>query len=256
MNIKRTLLLDSSSLQYRAYHASKTRPTYTRDGVPNAAVNLYRTMLARLKREWKPDYLVAACDSRAETFRTKLYPFYKAQRREPPDDYLRQLAGFRSILQSEFIPIFEKDGFEADDIIGTLAARIEGDVVIVSGDKDMAQLVTSDGRVQLLNTNTNQLLNADGIHKTYGIWPHQVVDYLAMVGDTCDNVPGAYGMGPQGARGLIQTFGSLDEIIRRSGEIVNKRWRHAIEENLPMIRLSRQLVKINTNVQGLYDTDK
>jgi len=252
--MSRAFILDSSSIQYRAYHASKERPTYTKDGVPNAAVNLYRTMIARMRREWKPDYLVAACDtSRNETFRTKLYPLYKAQRSAPPVDYVKQLSGFRALLESEFIPIFEKEGFEADDIIGTLCQRIrkDSDVVIVSGDKDMAQLVSvshDEFEVSLLNTNKNKILNVVGVLEEYGVWPHQVVDYLAMVGDTSDNVPGARGLGPKGARALLEQFGSLDEIIKRSAEIRNKGWRHAIEDNLTMIALSRQLVKIETGV--------
>jgi len=251
--MKRAFLLDNSSFQYRAYHASKERPTYNKEGVPNAAVNLYRTMIARLLKEWHPDYLAACCDSQAENFRVKLYPLYKATRLSPPEEYLRQLPGFRALLHAEFIPIIEKDGFEADDIIGTLAAHIDGPVTIVSGDKDMAQLVTEDGRVTLLNTNTNRLLNADGVREVYGISPGEVVDYLAMVGDTSDNVPGAHGLGPKGAVALLRRFGTLDEIIKRSGEIKEKGWRHAIEDNLPMLHLSRQLVKINTNVEGVYE---
>jgi DNA polymerase I len=249
--VKKAFLLDASSFQYRAFHASKERPTYTRDGVPNYAVNLFRTMLHRLKKEWKPDYLVAACDSRAETNRAKIYALYKAQRPQPPAEYLQQIPGFREVLRSEFIPVIEKDGYEADDIIGTLVQRNldaapETEVVIVSGDKDMAQLV--GGCVKLLNTNTNTLLDENGVQETYGVRPEQIVDYLAMVGDTSDNVPGANGMGPKGAVTLLRAFGTLDAICRRASEITDARWRHAIQDNLEMIDLSRRLVKIDRNV--------
>src|SRR5208282_5591309 len=125
-------LLDTSSFIHRAFHASKERPTFTKDGKPNFAINLFRNMLERLQRDHKPDYLIAACDVHAPTFRSELYTQYKAQRPTPPD-----------VLMTAHVPTINFPGYEADDIIGTLAHRIVPimDVVIVCGDKDMAQLV-------------------------------------------------------------------------------------------------------------------
>lgn len=247
-------ILDTSSFIHRAYHASKKRPTFTKDGQPNAAVNLFRNMLQRLRRDHTMNYLVAACDVHAPTFRTKLYPEYKAQRLTPPADLVSQIPGCMAALRSEFIPRIELAGYEADDIIGTLARRITAlgtDVVIVAGDKDMAQLVSvshDGGEVRLLNTGKNKILNVAGVLDEYGVWPHQVVDYLALVGDTSDNVPGCTGIGPKGALELLKQFGTVEEILSRPGEIESGRYRHAIMCYADMVRLSKKLVTIDCNV--------
>ena len=250
MNV--TFILDASSLQYRAYHASKERPTFTKEGVPNAAVNLLRIMITRLKREYEPDFMIAACDSETPTFRATLYPQYKAQRSKPEPFYTAQRDGFREVLWP--MPIYQQNGYEADDIIGTLCERIRKDskVVIVSGDKDMAQLVNEYSargeRVQLLNTNIDKILNVRGVVEEYGVWPHQMTDYLALVGDASDNVPGASGIGPMGALAILKQFRNVEEAIARSGEIECARWRHAVQDNRDLILLSKWLVTINRNV--------
>ena len=252
-----TFILDASSLFYRAYHASKERPTFTKEGVPNAAVNLLRTMIARLTREHKPDFMVAACDSETPTFRSTLYSQYKAQRSEPEPFYTAQRDGFREVLWP--MPIYQQNGYEADDIIGTLCERIRKDseVVIVSGDKDMAQLVNeySDRgeRVQLLNTNIGKILNVRGVVEEYGVWPHQVTDYLALVGDVSDNVPGALGVGPLGALAILKQFRNVEEAVARSGEIECARWRHAVLCYSDAILLSKRLVTIDCNVPGIWE---
>ena len=253
MNV--TFILDASSLQYRAYHASKERPTFTKDGIPNAAVNLLRIMITRLTREYKPDFMIAACDSETPTFRSVLYPQYKAQRSKPEPFYTAQRDGFREVLWP--MPIYQQNGYEADDIIGTLCERIRKDseVVIVSGDKDMAQLVNeySDRgeRVQLLNTNIGKILNVRGVVEEYGVWPHQVTDYLALVGDVSDNVPGALGVGPLGALAILKQFRNVEEAVARSGEIECARWRHAVQDSKDLILLSKKLVTIDCAVPGI-----
>jgi DNA polymerase-1 len=152
------------------------------------------------------------------------------------------------------MPIYQQNGYEADDIIGTLCHRIlkDSDVVIVSGDKDMAQLVNEYSargeRVQLLNTNVNKILNVMGVFDEYGVYPHQVTDYLALVGDTSDNVPGASGVGPMGALAILKQFRNVEEAIARSGEIECARWRHAVQNSRDMILLSKKLVTIDCNV--------
>ena len=246
-----TFIIDASSLQYRAYHASKERPTFTKDGIPNAAVNLLRIMITRLTREHKPDFMVAACDSETPTFRSVLYPQYKAQRSKPEPFYTAQRDGFREVLWP--MPIYQQNGYEADDIIGTLCHRIlkDSDVVIVSGDKDMAQLVSVSqdlGEVRFLNTNVNKILNMRGVLEEYGVWPHQVTDYLALVGDTSDNVPGASGIGPRGALSILKQFRNVEEAIARAGEIECARWRHAVQDSRDAILLSKKLVTIDCDV--------
>jgi DNA polymerase-1 len=250
-----TFILDASSLFYRSYHASKERPTFTKDGIPNAAVNLLRIMITRLTREYKPDFMIAACDSETPTFRSVLYPQYKAQRSKPEPFYTAQRDGFREVLWP--MPIYQQNGYEADDIIGTLCERIRKDseVVIVSGDKDMAQLVNeySDRgeRVQLLNTNIGKILNVRGVVEEYGVWPHQVTDYLALVGDVSDNVPGALGVGPLGALAILKQFRNVEEAVARSGEIECARWRHAVQDSKDLILLSKKLVTIDCAVPGI-----
>lgn len=241
-------ILDTSSFQYRAFHAAKERPTYDKSGTPNYAVNLFRTMLQRLRNEHKPDYMVAAMDCKEPTFRTLLYPQYKATRQSAPEEYTAQLPGFRSVLHEFFIPTFEKSGFEADDIIGTLARHIECDVVIATGDKDMAQLVEWSGRVKVFNTWKHMLLDTEGIAAEYGVYPSQIVDYLALVGDTSDNVPGCTGVGPNGALMLLKMFESVEDIISHVSEISSNRYRHAIMTHRDEILLSKQLVTIDCAV--------
>jgi DNA polymerase-1 len=251
--MSQTFIIDASSFQYRAFHASKNRPTYTKDGLPNAAVLLFKKMLRRLLAEHSPDYTIAAADTCEQTFRTKLYAFYKATRLTPPEDYIRQLPGFDEALRNEHIPVFAVPGYEADDVIGTLcqAIRKVADVVIVSDDKDVAQLVSvshDEGEVRLLNDSKNQMLNIADVKERYGVWPHQMVDYLALVGDSVDNVPGADGIGCVGAAMLINQFGSVEHIIHHASEIAAGRLRHAVLCYADSIRLSKKLVTIDCNV--------
>lgn len=236
-------LLDTSSFVHRAYHASKDRPTYTKDGVPNAAVFLFKHMIQRLRREYCPDTLIAACEFHEPTFRNEIYPDYKANRLTPPEDLIIQKSGCRDVLVHEMIPIVEKVGYEADDIIGTLARETMHRVVIVSGDKDMAQLVTN--RVHLLNTSMEKVLDPEQVEHVYGVRPDQIVDLMALRGDATDNVPGAPGIGEKGALAVIQQFGTLEQALARSGEIKHAGWRHAVQQNIDLVRLSKKLVTID-----------
>ena len=176
---------------------------------------------------------------------------------KPEPFYTAQRDGFREVLWP--MPIYQQNGYEADDLIGTLCQRIRKDsnVVIVSGDKDMAQLVfggnESEGYVHLLNTNKDKILKPLGVFQEYGVWPWQVIDYLALVGDASDNVPGAAGVGPLGALALLKQFGNVEEIIARSGEIECARWRHAVQDSRDLILLSKRLVTIDRNVPGLQE---
>ena len=248
-----TFILDASSLQYRAYYVTEQRQTFTKEGVPNAAVFLFRTMLQKIKRDHNPSTLLAACDSKAPTFRTKLYPFYKANRQQPPAAYAAQRAGFLEVMIAESIPSFHVEGWEADDVIGTLAkqhAEID-DVVIVSGDKDMAQLVRTgrgvQGAVSVLNTNKDKIFGPLQVLEEYGVLPQHICDYLALVGDSSDNVPGAKGIGPKSAIELIKQFGTVEQMCERPGEISSGRLRHAVVIYKDWILLSKKLVTIDCN---------
>jgi DNA polymerase-1 len=244
-----TFILDASSFWYRAYYASEQRQTYTKECVPNGGVNLFRHMIEALKRKHSPDFIVAACDCHAPTFRNRLYPLYKANRSAlPPVDYTAQEPGFRAVLKEFSIPAYQMAGFEADDVIGTLCQRLETDIVIAAGDKDMAQLVEWSGRVKMLNTGTGKILDAAGVFEEYGIYPDSVADYLALIGDDSDNIPGCDGVGPAGALMLLRMFGCAEDVIKRSGEISSKRYRHAVQNNAAMILLSKKLATINCQV--------
>lgn len=255
--MKQTLILDSSNLQYRAYYASEARPEYDKAGNPVAAVKLFRVMIQKLKRDYSPDLLIAGCDSRAPTFRTALYPDYKANRRTPPEDYTKQRPGFLEVLEQEGVASYSALGFEADDVIGTLAKKYSeqgDDVVIVSLDKDMAQLVSishDNGCVSLLNTNKNVMLDPLGVLGEYGVMPHEVCDYLALVGDSSDNVPGARGIGPKGAKLLIKQFGNVEALCARAGEISSGLYRHNVIIYKEWILLSKKLVTIDCNAPVL-----
>ena len=252
--MSRTIIIDASSFQYRAFHASKERQTFTKEGVPNAGVILLRSMLERLQRSYSPTYMCAAFDSKTPTFRSALYPQYKAQRSKPDENYIAQIPGFRSVFFP--MPCYQKDGYEADDIIGTLCYRILKDcpdVLIASGDKDMAQLVGvfTAGEVQLLNTGKDRVLNSRGVYEEYGVYPQQIADYLALVGDECDNVPGGRGIGPVGALALLKQFKNVEQIISHAGEIESSGLRKAVRENADMILLSKKLVTIDCDVPGV-----
>ncbi len=256
-SIKETCyILDASSFQYRAYYAALPRPTYDKSGTPNYGVNLFRTMLQTLRKKQQPTYMVAALDCKEPTFRTALYPQYKATRRTPPEEYIAQVPGFRSILREFRIPTYEMLGFEADDIIGTLCQHIECDVVIATGDKDMAQLVDRSGHVKVFNTNKNKLLDSAGVLEEYGVSPSKITDYLALVGDVSDNVPGCKGVGPDGAVMLLSMFENVEDIINNVGQISSGRYRHAVQEHADVILLSKRLVTIDTHVPDVLQSYK
>jgi DNA polymerase I len=247
--MSKTFILDASSFWYRAFYASEQRQTYTKDGIPNGGVNLFRRMLETLKREHNPDWILAACDCHQPLRREALYPLYKANRRAlPPADYTAQELGFRCVLAEFGIPTYEMPGYEADDIIGTLCQHADTDVVICAGDKDMAQLVEWSGRVKMLNTGSGKILDSAGVFEAYGVYPSDVIDYLALIGDTSDNVPGCTGIGPSGAKMLLKMFSSVEEIVKRSGEISSRRYRHAVQNGAEMILLSKKLVTIDCRV--------
>lgn len=242
-----TAILDTSSFMHRAYHASKDRPYYTKAGQPIAAISLFQKMLARLQRENDIDFLVAACDTREPTFRTALYPEYKAGRATPEPEFLQQKPGMLDVLATMCIPTFEAVGYEADDVIGTLAELLAGeDVLIVSGDKDMCQLVRPG--VSVLNTNKGEVWDAAAVKLNFGVGPEQIADYLALVGDVADNVPGAPGIGPTGALEILRQFPTVEEAIAKSGRIVSGAYRHAVQTHADQIMLSKRLVTICRDV--------
>ena len=243
---KRLFLVDAMSQIYRAYYALPSLSNSR--GLPTNAIYGFTMMLRKLITSEKPNYLGVAFDGPERTFRHDAYEGYKATRTKMPDDLSLQLPYIHRLCESLRVPVIREPGFEADDIIGTLAAQSERaglDVVIVTNDKDMNQLVTD--HVTILRTErTGEMkkLDAKAVEEKMGVPPHQVVELLGLWGDTIDNIPGAPGIGEKGAKQIIQQYGTIENAIARAAEISRKTYRESLQNNVELIRQSRELVKI------------
>src|SRR5579864_6714774 len=218
---KRLFLVDSFGFIFRAYHArarSGAPPMRTSTGLSTEAVYIFNNMLRKLAKQHDPEYIAAVFESSEPTHRVQEFAEYKANRSEMPPDLGEQIPYVRRILEAMRIPILEFRGFEADDVIGTIARRAERagfDVVIVSSDKDMLQLVND--RVSMLNpAKDDTWYDPAKVQEFMGVKPTQVADLLALKGDSIDNIPGAPGIGEKGAKDLIEQFGSVEAALDRA----------------------------------------
>ena len=239
-------LVDGSSYIYRAYYAIRNLSSPT--GHPTNAIYGFTHMLLKLLRDYKPRYLAVVFDVGRTTFRTKLYPDYKANRAETPDDLKVQMAPIRDVTRAFNIPVLELAGFEADDIIGYLADHFSangGKVMVVTGDKDLMQIVTD--RVTLLDTMKDKVSGVTDVIERFGVQPEKVADILGLAGDTSDNIPGVPGIGEKTAIKLIAEFGSLDNLLERCGEVKGKNG-EKLREFRDQALLSRHLATIERNV--------
>jgi DNA polymerase I len=250
---KRLFLIDAFGFIFRAYHArarSGAPPMRTSTGFSTEAVYIFNNMLRKLSREQDPPYIAAVFESGESTQRVAEFAEYKANRSETPPDLLDQIPIVRRVLQAMRIPILEYPGFEADDVIGTIAKRAADEsfeVVIVSSDKDMLQLVTE--KVTMFNpAKDDAWYDAEGVKKFMGVHPHQISDLLALMGDTVDNIPGAPGIGEKGAQALLEQFGSLDALLERAAEVQRKMHRESLQNNVERIRMSKRLATIDCSV--------
>ena len=260
------------SFIFRAYHAmQRSRPMSTRDGLPTAAIYVFVNMIKKLRQDFEPHYFAAVFDVSGEVFRDERartmgplrkwnaktqsfddvsYEGYKANRASMPEDLRRQIPYIRRALEALRIPILEAVGFEADDVIGTLAreaAEREHEVFIVSGDKDMMQLVTS--AVKVLNPQKdNLILDPAKVVEVLGVPPEKVIDVMALRGDAVDNIPGAPGIGDKGSVDLIVEFGSVEAVLERAAEVKRKTYRESLEQNRDAVLLSKELVTIDCHV--------
>jgi len=245
-------LIDGNNYVFRAFYAI---PGLTNSrGFPTNAIYGFTTMLIRLLKEWQPDYLAVAFDVQGPTFRHEAYDRYKATRREIPADLIPQLPRIREVVRGFAIPILEKQGVEADDIIGTLAARYAGadlQVYIVSGDKDMMQLVGDS--VLLVDTMKDKIYDAAAVREKFGVPPAQVVEIMGLTGDTSDNIPGAPGIGPKGALRLIEEFGTIENLLANIDRVKNARAKEALRQHTDQVRLSRELATIRTDEDIPFD---
>jgi DNA polymerase-1 len=229
----------------------------TAAGISTEAVYIFHNMVRKLKSQHKPEYLAAIFESEGPTFRDQAFEAYKANRTETPVDLLEQIPWIRKTLDAMRIPVLEYPGFEADDVIGTLARRAENsgvEVVIVSSDKDMLQLI--DDHTSMLNPMKDDTwYDAAETEKFMGVKPSQVADLLALKGDAVDNIPGAPGIGDKGARDLIVRFGSLEGALEHAAEVERKTYRESLQNNREQILLSKQLAQIHCDVPVPLDLD-
>ncbi|MDP8033845.1 DNA polymerase I [Pasteurella atlantica] len=248
------VLVDGSSYLYRAFHAFP--PLTNKDGQPTGAMYGVLNMLKSLIAQVEPSHIAVVFDAKGKTFRDELFEQYKAHRPPMPDDLRTQIEPLHTIIKALGIPLISVEGVEADDVIGTLAlqASKEGkDVLISTGDKDMAQLV--DDHIMLINTMNNTLLDRDGVVEKYGIPPELIIDYLALRGDASDGIPGVKGVGEKTALGLLQGIGSLKEIYQNLDKIAELGFRGAktlapkMEAEKEMAELSYTLATIKTDVE-------
>ena len=275
----RIYLIDSMSFIFRAYHAmARQRPMSTREGLPTGAVFVFVNMLNKLRSEFAPEHLAAVFDLPGKTERARqaeampplkkldkesgetieiAYEGYKANRAEMPEDLARQIPYIRRVLEAFRIPILAVEGWEADDVIGTLAREaVEHGYAacVVSSDKDMMQLVGE--KTCVLNPPKDNLIcDPRKVEELLGVPPERVVDVMALRGDAIDNVPGAPGIGDKGSVELIQNFGSLDALLERAAEVTRKSYRESLLENRERILLSRELVTINRHVDIAFDPE-
>jgi DNA polymerase-1 len=270
-------LLDTMSFIFRAYHAmQRSRPMSTRAGLPTAAIFVFVNMIKKLRQDFQPQLFAAVFDVSGEVFRDERaramkplrkwnaksqsfdevsYEGYKANRAAMPEDLRRQIPYIRRALEALRIPILEAEGFEADDVIGTLAreaAEQQHEVFIISGDKDMMQLVTPT--VKILNPQKdNLILDPAKVVEVLGVPPEKVVDVMALRGDSVDNIPGAPGIGDKGSVDLIVEFGSVEAVLDRASEVKRKSYRESLEQNRDAVLLSKELVTIDSHVPLALD---
>jgi DNA polymerase-1 len=241
------VLVDASSYVYRAFHALP--PLSNSRGEPTGAVLGVLNMLLKFLKDYRPERIAVVFDAPGRTFRDELFAEYKAQRPGMPDDLRAQIAPLLAIIEAQGLPLLRVSGVEADDVIGTLACRASqaGQQVLIStGDKDMAQLVSDS--ITLINTMNNSLLDRAGVKAKFDVMPEQIIDYLALIGDSSDNIPGIDKVGPKTGAKLLQQYGSLDGIIAHVGEVPGKVGEN-LRAGLPTLELSRRLATIRTDLE-------
>ena len=257
MNPKKTLyLIDGSSYFYRAFYALG-RLTNSR-GMPTQAVYGFAQMLLKVMREKKPDYLCVVFDPPGPTHRHEMYSDYKATRQKMPEDLIVQVPYIKELVRHHGIAQVEREGYEADDVIATLTRWAAGQdlgVVIVSGDKDLLQLV-SDPRVRQWDPQKDRVFTEEGVVERFGITPGQMVDYLALVGDSTDNVPGVKGVGEKTARKLLENWKSLDDVFQHIDQVSPGSLKVKLQSDRNMAYLSRELVSLKSDVPVSPDLEE
>ncbi|MBS0351447.1 MAG: DNA polymerase I [Proteobacteria bacterium] len=243
---KPLILVDGSSYLFRAFHALP--PLANAKGMPTGAIYGVLNMLRRLLKDYEPEHIAVVFDSKSKNFRHQLYPAYKANRTVMPDELQVQIQPLFTAIRALGLPLIIMEGIEADDIIATFAvqAQRQGQSVLIStGDKDLAQLVNS--KVTLINTMSQQILDEPGVVSKFGVSPKQIVDYLSLVGDSVDNIPGVPNVGPKTAANWLKQYASLDNIIENADKIPGKVGEN-LRSNIQQILLGKELATVKTDI--------
>jgi DNA polymerase-1 len=250
---KRLILVDGSSFLFRAYHA--VPPLTNAKGEPTNAIYGVTNMLRKLIADYHSDYITVVFDAPGKTFRNELYDQYKAHRPPMPDDLRVQIAPLHSVLKAMGLPLIIESGVEADDVLGALAQHAEQqgyDVIISTGDKDMAQLVNE--HIILENTMSNTRLDVQGVFDKFGVRPDQIIDYLALIGDTVDNIPGVPKVGPKTAAKWLAQYETLENLVAHANEITGKIGEN-LRASLDQLPLSKQLTTIKCDLDLPYSIE-
>lgn len=251
--MKRLFLVDASGYIFRAYYA--VRPLSNSKGLPTNALFGFTSMLMKLLKDEKPEMVGIVFDVARKTFRNEKFPEYKANRDEPPADLIPQFPYFRKIVKALNLPVLELPNYEADDVIGTIAKKFEQkgwETVVVTGDKDLMQLV--DEKISLYDPMKDRMIRKPEVIEKFGVGPNQVTDILGLAGDSSDNIPGVPGIGDKTAMKLIQEYGSIENLIRRAGE-VKGRLGEKLLEFADQARLCKELATIVTDAPLEYDLE-
>ena len=254
--MSKLVLIDGNAIIHRAYHAMPATLT-DKEGNPTNAVYGFTSMLLRIIEDLKPTHLIVCFDRKEPTFRKEMFDDYQSHRPEADKELISQFGTVRKVVSSFGIPIFDKAGYEADDLIGTIAKEAEKDldgVVIVTGDKDILQLVTDKTKVYLpiKGLSVAKLMDKDEVMAKLGVWPEQIVDYKALVGDPSDNYPGVRGIGPKTAESLLDEYENFDKIYKNIDDIpVNTKKK--LIDGKKMGEMSYKLAKIDTDVPVKYE---
>jgi DNA polymerase I len=250
---KKIVLVDSNNIAYRAFYALP-QTIATSAGTMTNAVLGFTSMILKLLEEQNPDIIICAFDSKGPTFRHELFEDYKATRKKMPDELIGQMPLIKEVLESLNIAVLAMEGFEADDIIATLAGSMSGnaeEIIIVSCDKDILQLVSDNVKVMALKQGiTNTVLYDEGqVIEKFGVKPDKIKELLALMGDSSDNIPGVSGIGPKTALELIIQFGTIDDIYEKIEDVKKEKLKNLLIENEQDAKKSRKLIELNSNLQ-------
>ena len=253
------LLIDGNAIMHRAYHALP--PFKSADGTPTNVVYGYLSMLNKVVVDFKPDYLISCFDTPKPTFRNKLFKKYQSQRPKIDDDFIVQIPLVKQLLDSAGIERMEKDGFEADDLIGTITRIFEKNkfrVIILTGDKDIFQLITDSVFVAApqLGLANIKIFDKSEVEKKLDVSPNQIVEYKALAGDPSDNYPGASGIGPKTACKLIHQFKTVENIYQNIDKVESEKVKEILKKEKDNVLISKKLATIMTDVEIDLDIEK